>query len=156
MFLSLSLGSYLDLSLGNCKAPRPAVDRPTVVHIWLCINQASQWQKYLLNCKEQFFFLALDTTERLHFQFSLSRIGEGHGNPLRCSCLENPRDGGAWWAAVYGVAQSRTRLEWLSSSSNISSQKVAFLSQSCKGSRWPATHFCMCRNLWTMPICHFL
>ena len=52
-----------------------------------------------------------DTTERLHFHFSLSYIGEGNGNPLQCSCLENPRDGGAWWAAVYGVAQSRTRLK---------------------------------------------
>ena len=52
----------------------------------------------------------LDTTERLHFHFSLSCIGEGNGNPLQCSCLENPRDGEAWWAAVYGVAQSRTRL----------------------------------------------
>ena len=51
-----------------------------------------------------------DTTERLHFHFSLSCIGEGNGNPLQCSCLENPRDGGAWWAAVYGVAQSRTQL----------------------------------------------
>ena len=49
-----------------------------------------------------------DTTERLLFHFSLSSIGEGNGNPLQCSCLENPRDGGAWWAAVYGVAQSRT------------------------------------------------
>ena len=49
-----------------------------------------------------------DTTERLHFHFSPSCIGEGNGNPLHCSCLENPRDGGAWWAAVYGVAQSRT------------------------------------------------
>ena len=57
-------------------------------------------------------------TERLHFHFSLSCIGEGNGNPLQCSCLENPRDGGAWWAAVYGVAQSRTRLKWLSSSSS--------------------------------------
>ena len=47
-------------------------------------------------------------TERLHFRFSLSCIGEGNGNPLQCSCLENPRDGGAWWAAVYGVAQSDT------------------------------------------------
>ena len=56
-----------------------------------------------------------DTTERLHFHFSLSCIGEGNGNPLQCSCLENPRDGEAWWAAVYGVAQSRTRLKWLSS-----------------------------------------
>ena len=53
------------------------------------------------------------TTERLHFHFSLSRIGEGNGNPLQCPCLENPRDRGAWWAAVYGVAQSRTRLKRL-------------------------------------------
>ena len=59
-----------------------------------------------------------DTTERLHFHFSLSCIGEGNGNPLQCSCLENPRDRGAWWAAVYGVAQSRTRLKRLSSSSS--------------------------------------
>ena len=56
-------------------------------------------------------------TERLHFHFSLSCIGEGNGNPLQCSCLENPRDEGAWWAAAFGVAQSRTRLKWLSSSS---------------------------------------
>ena len=60
-----------------------------------------------------------DTTKRLHFHFSLSCIGEGNGNPLQCSCLENPRDSGAWWAAVYGVAQSQTRLKWLSSSSSI-------------------------------------
>ena len=58
-----------------------------------------------------------DTTKRLHFHFPLSCIGEGNGNPLQCSCLENPRDGGAWWAAVYGLAQSRTRLTQLSSSS---------------------------------------
>ena len=57
----------------------------------------------------------LDTTELLHFHFSLSCIGEGNGNPLQCSCLENPRDGGAWLAAVYGVTQGRTRLKWLSS-----------------------------------------
>ena len=56
-----------------------------------------------------------DTTERLHFLFSFSCIGEGNGNPLQCSCLENPRDGGAWWAAVFGVAQSWTRLKRLSS-----------------------------------------
>ena len=59
-----------------------------------------------------------DTTERLHFHFSLWCIGEGNGNPLQCSCLENPKDGGAWWAAVYGVAQSRTRLKQLSRSSS--------------------------------------
>ena len=54
----------------------------------------------------------------LSFRFSLSCIGEGNGNPLQCSCLENPRDGGAWWAATYGVAQSQTRLKRLSSSSS--------------------------------------
>ena len=59
-----------------------------------------------------------DTTKRLHFHFSLSCIGEGNGNPLQCSCLENPRDWGAWWATVYGVTQSRTRLKRLSSSSS--------------------------------------
>ena len=59
-----------------------------------------------------------EMTERLHFHFSLSCIGEGNGNPLQHSCLENPRDGGAWWAAVYGVAQSWTRLKRLSSSSS--------------------------------------
>ena len=59
-----------------------------------------------------------DTTERLPFHFSLSCTGEGNGNPLQCSCLENPRDRGAWWAAVYGVTQSRTRLKQLSSSSS--------------------------------------
>ena len=62
--------------------------------------------------------LESDTTERLHFHFSLSCTGEGNGSPLQCSCLENPRDGGAWWAAVYGVAQSPTRLKRLSSSSS--------------------------------------
>ena len=60
----------------------------------------------------------LDMTERLHFDFSLSCIGGGNGNPLQCSCLENPMDRGAWWAAVYGVAQSWTRLKRLSSSSS--------------------------------------
>ena len=63
-------------------------------------------------CKE------LDTTERLHFHFSLSCIGEGNGSPLQCSCLGNPKDGGAWWAAIYGVAQSRTQLKQLSSSNS--------------------------------------
>ena len=62
-----------------------------------------------------------DTTERLHFHFSLSCIGEGNGNPLLCSCLENPRDMGAWWAAVSGVTQSRTRLKRLSSRRSSSS-----------------------------------
>ena len=65
--------------------------------------------------------LESDTTEQLHFHFSLSCTGGGKGNPLQCSCLENPRDGGAWWAAAYGVAQSQTRLMRLSSSSSMQS-----------------------------------
>ena len=79
-----------------------------------------------------------DMTEWLRFDFSLSCIGEGNGNPLQCSCLENPRDGGAWWAAIYGVAQSRMWLKRLSSSS----------------SRWHSDEesICQCRrcsfNLW--------
>ena len=66
----------------------------------------------------------LDMTERLHFHFSVSCIGEGNGNPLQCSCLENPRDGGAWCAAVYGVTQSWTRL------SDLAAAAVATLSYS--------------------------
>ena len=80
---------------------------PGESHGWRSLVGCSPW-----GCQES------DTTERLHFHFSLSCItGEGNGNPLQCSCLENPRDGGAWWAAVCGVAQSRTRLKRLSSSS---------------------------------------
>ena len=76
-------------------------------HGWRSLVGCSPW-----GCKES------DMTERLHFHFSLSCIGEENGNPLQCSCLENPRDGGAWWAAVYRVAQGQTRLKWFSSSSN--------------------------------------
>ena len=67
-----------------------------------------------------------DTTARLHFHFSLSCIGEGNGNPLQYSCLENPRQRAAWWAAVYGVTQSRTRLKQLSSSSSCSMGQTSF------------------------------
>ena len=70
---------------------------------------------------------------QLHFHFSLSCIGEGNGNPLQCSCLENPRDGGAWWAAVYGVAQSRIQLKRLSSSI------LGFVTLSCLGKSREAT-----------------
>ena len=75
---------------------------PGKSHGWRSLVGCSPW-----GLKE------LDTTERLHFHFSLftSCIGEGNGNPLQCSCLENPRDGGAWWAAVYGVTQSQTQLK---------------------------------------------
>ena len=68
-----------------------------------------------------------DKTERLHFYFLLSCIGEGNGNPLQCSCLENPRDGGAWWAAVCGVAQSQIQLKQLSSSSSIMQKQFGVL-----------------------------
>ena len=79
---------------------------PGKSHGWRSLVGCSPWGRW-----------GSDTTERLHLNFSLSCTGEGNGNPLQCSCLEHPRDGGAWWAAVYGVAQSRTRLKWLSSSS---------------------------------------
>ena len=68
-----------------------------------------------------------DRTQRLHFHFSLSCIGVGNGNALQCSCLENPREGGAWGAAIYGVAQSRTRLKRLSSSSSSSTVILFYL-----------------------------
>ena len=74
-----------------------------------------------------------DTTKRLHFHFALSCVGEGNDNPLQCSCLENPRDGRAWWAAVYGVAQSRTRLKRLSSSSSSSRHGYSFLQPAISG-----------------------
>ena len=77
-----------------------------------------------------------DTTERLPFHFSLSCIGEGNGNPLQCSCLENRRDGGAWWASVYGVAQSRTRLKQLSSSSSSSICLLIWNHDTAEG-EWP-------------------
>ena len=69
-----------------------------------------------------------DTTKRLHLPFSLSCTGEGNGSPLQCSCLENPRGRGVWWAAICEVTQSRTRLKWLSSTYTNSSrsQKGSF------------------------------
>ena len=70
---------------------------PGKSHGWRSLVGCSPWGRY-----------ESDTTERLHFDFSLSRIGEGNGNPLQCSCLENPRDGGAWWAVVYAVTKSDT------------------------------------------------
>ena len=78
-------------------------------------------------------------TERLHFHFSLSCIREGNGNPLQFSCLENPRDGGAWWAAIYGVAQSRTRLKRLSSSSSSSKSKVKYHNMNFRKKKKPST-----------------
>ena len=78
---------------------------PGKSHGWRRLEGRSPWGRWGSNM-----------TEWLHFHFSLSCIGEGNGNPLQCSCLENPRDAEAWWAAVYGVTQSRTRLKWLSNS----------------------------------------
>ena len=74
-----------------------------------------------------------NTTEWLHFHFSLSFIGEENGNLLQCSCLENPRDRGAWWAAVYGVPQSRTRLKRFSSSSSNICLTSVFLTTNSMG-----------------------
>ena len=80
---------------------------PGISHGWRSLVGWSPWGRE-----------ELDTTEQLPFHVSLSCIGEGNGNPLQCSCLENPRDGRAWWAAIYGVTQSQTWLKWLSSSSS--------------------------------------
>ena len=99
---------------------------PTVVllpgnsHGWRSLVGCSPW-----GCQE------LDMTEQLHFHFSLSCIGEGNGNPLQCSCLENPRDEGAWWAAVYGLAQSWTRLKRLSSNSSSISFYIKHFHSAC-------------------------
>ena len=73
-----------------------------------------------------------DVTERLHFHFSLTCIGEGNGNPLQCSCLENPRDGGTGWAAVSGVAQSQTQLKRLSSSSSMKVNIMLYINKGQK------------------------
>ena len=88
--------------------PPTPVLLPGKSHGWRSLEGRSPWGRW-----------GLGTIQWLHFHFSLSCIGEGNGNPLQCSCLENPRDGGAWWAAIYGVTQSRTRLKQLSNSSSI-------------------------------------
>ena len=93
-------------TMEKAMAPTPVL-LPGKSHGWRSLVGHSPWGR-----EES------DKTQQLHFHFSLSCIGGGNGNPLQCSCLENPRDGGAWWAAVYGVAQSRTRLKRLSSSSS--------------------------------------
>ena len=92
---------------------------PGKSHGWRSLVGCSPWGR-----KES------DTAEQLHFHFSHSCIGEGNGNPLQFSCLENPRDSGAWWAAISGVAQSRTRLKWLSSNSSSSTSGLVSLMRS--------------------------
>ena len=104
----LGVGSIL-YGEGNGRQPTPVL-LPGKSHGWRSLVGCSPWGR-----------TESDTTGRLHFHFSLSCIGEGNGNPLQCSCLENLRDGGAWWAAIYGVAQSPTRLKRISSSSSSSS-----------------------------------
>ena len=86
--------------------PTPLLFSPGESHGWRSLVGCGPWGR-----KES------DTTEQLHFHFALPCTGEGNGNPLQYSCLENPRDRGASWAALYGVPQSRTRLMQLSSSS---------------------------------------
>ena len=98
---------YFYFDLEKAMASHSTLLLPGKSHGWRSLVDCSPWGHY-----------ESDTTERLHFHFSLSCIGEGNGNPLQCSYLENPRDGGAWWAAVYGVTQSRTQLKRLSSSSS--------------------------------------
>ena len=104
----LSISTFISVSI--CLRIRQWHPTPVLMpgksHGWRSLMDCSPW-----GCKE------LDTTEGIHFHFLLSCIGEGNGNPLQCSCLENPRDGGAWWAAIYGVAQSQTWLKRLRSSS---------------------------------------
>ena len=100
---------------------------PGKSHGWRSLEGCSPWGCW-----------GSDTTERLHFPFPLSCIGEGNGNPLQCSCLENLRDGRAWWAAVYGVVQSQIRLKRLSSSSSThiyswsESDTLALVTQLCQ------------------------
>ena len=90
---------------------------PGESHGWRSPEGCSPWSRW-----------GSDTTERLHFHFLLSCLGEGNGSPLQCSCLKNPRGRRAWWADVYGVIQSQTRLKWLSSSSS-SIKKVGSVTQ---------------------------
>ena len=103
-------------------------DTVKLYHGWRSLVGCSPWGRY-----------ESDLTERLQFHFSLSCIGEGNGNPLQCSCLENPRDGGAWWASVYGVAQSRIRLKQLSKA--ISRGKYVI-----KQEKWNIREFITLRN----------
>ena len=116
-FFFFLFGTWLNLSLtfywGGCPKTRRRQWHPAPV----LLPRKSHGRRSLVGWSP-WGHKESDTTERLHFHFSLSRFGEGNGNPLQCSCPENPRDRGAWWAAVSGVAQSRTRLKQLSSSSS--------------------------------------
>ena len=108
-----------------------------------CLEKSHGWRG-LVGCSP-WGLEESDMTEHLHFHFSLSCIGEGSGNPLQGSCLENPRDGRAWWAAVYGVAQSPTWLNRLSSSSSIC-HLYPFI---CQWTVWffPCPGYCNCATM---------
>ena len=119
--------SVLIISL-HCRIPEGKSFNITIIQVYagwhptpVLLPGKSHGQRSLVGCS-LWGCEESDTTERLHFDFSLSCIGEGNGNPLQYSCLENPREGGAWFAAVCGVAQSRTRLKRLSSSSSMPNQ----------------------------------
>ena len=110
-------------------------------HTPILLPGKSHGQRSLVSCSPWGREVS-DTTERLHFHFSLSCIGKGNGNPLQCSYLENPRDGGAWWAAAYGVTQSQTGLKRLSNSSSSQCRR-------CKGHRFsPWIEKTLWRRAW--------
>ena len=139
--LLISLSSYL-LSLSEKLQQCPL--NVVLARWWhptpVLLPGKSHGQRSLVGCgpwgREE-----LDTTKWLPFHFSLLCIGEGNGNPLQCSCLENPRDRGAWWAAIYGVTQSQTQLKWLSSSFQRTESRETY--PRCYGSVpslwWPCT-----------------
>ena len=123
--------SVISAVMGRRKWQPTTVFLPGESRGWRSLVGCSPW-----GCWES------DTTDRLHFRFSLLCIGEGNGNPPQYSCLENPRDRAAWWAAVYGVAQNRTQLKWLSLSSSICIDKsVMWLGKIIKGF-WIFVIFC--------------
>ena len=111
------------LLLRTCAQDSPGIKQVQWHPTSVLLPGKSHGQRSLVGCSPRGRWES-DMTERLHFHYSLSCIGEGNDNPLQCSCLENPRDGGAWLAAVYGVAQSWTRLKQLSSSSSSSRQRL--------------------------------
>ena len=120
---------------------------PGKSHGWRSLVGCSPWDRE-----------ELDTTEQLHSHSSLSCIGEGYGNQPQCSCLENPRDGGAWWAAIYGVTQSQTWLKWLTSSSSryikgtsllrkVNLDYIEILTRNCN--RW-MSHYLESKRAWAV------
>ena len=122
----VALGQHRILTVRySAQHPTPVL-LPGKSHGWRSLEGCSPWGRW-----------GSDTTERLPFHFSLSCIGEGNGNPLQCSCLENRRDRGAWWAAVYVVAQSWTWLKRLSSSSPLCGRSTDFCSPNTPSSPHP-------------------